>query len=115
MSKRQLSAFLLRFSASIAASLLVRLAAVYPIMGWAIGAVSLLLAVKLGALVFKLIMYRVQQNSPHFHLNHYSDAAYGGGDQITLRELTEESIAFGVWATAILLGGLAAWYALAMT
>jgi hypothetical protein len=115
MSKRQSAAFLLRFSASIAASLLVRLAAIFPITGWAIGAIALLLAVRIGILAFKWFMYRVQINSPHYHLNHYSNAAYGDGDQITAADLTDETIGLAIWVTAILLGGGAAWYALAMT
>jgi hypothetical protein len=112
MSKRQYSAFLLRFSASIAASLLVRLAAIFPIVGWMIGAIALLLVVRVGILSFKWVMYRVQLNSPHYHLNHYSNAAYGDGHQITVGELTEETIGLAIWVTAILFGGFAAWYGL---
>jgi hypothetical protein len=112
MTKRQLSAFLLRFSSSIAASLLVRLAAVFPITGWMIGAIALLLSVRLGTLAFKWVMYRVQMNSPHYHYNSYTNSAYGGSSMITLEELTEETIGLAIWTTAILLGGGSAWYAL---
>jgi hypothetical protein len=112
MTKRQLGAFLLRFGASIAASLLVRLAAIFPITGWMIGAIVLLLVVRVGILAFKWILYRVQLNSPHFHYNAMSNAAHGGGNQITVEELTEETIGLAIWTTAILFGGLAAWYAL---
>jgi hypothetical protein len=112
MTKRQYSAFLLRFSASIAASLLVRLAAVFPITGWMIGAIALLLFVRVGILAFKWVMYRVQMNSPHYHYNSMSNAAYGGSSMISVEDLTEETIGLAIWTTAILFGGLAAWYAL---
>jgi hypothetical protein len=112
MTKRQLAAFLLRFAASVAVSLLVRLTAIFSITGWLLGAIALLLVVRVGILVFKWVMYRVQLNSPHYHLNHYSNAAYGDGNQITVGELTEETIGLAIWVTAILFGGLASWYAL---
>jgi hypothetical protein len=115
MTKRQLAAFFLRFAATVASSLLVRLAAIFPIAGWLIGAIALMLLVRVGILAFKWVMYRIQLNSPHYHYNAMSNAAYGGGDQITVGELTEETIGLAIWTTAILFGGLAAWYALAMT
>jgi hypothetical protein len=112
MTKRQLAAFFLRFAATVASSLLVRLAAIFPITGWLIGAIALLLAVRLGILMFKWAMYRVQMNSPNYYHNTMSSAAYGSGDQITVGELTEETIGLAVWITAILFGGLGAWYSL---
>lgn len=112
MTKRQLAAFLLRFSASIASSFLVRLEAVFPITGWLIGAIALLLIIKAAILTFKWILYRVKLNSPHYHYNAMSQEAYGG-DQITVGELTEETIALAIWAMAFLIGGGATWYALA--
>lgn len=111
MTKRQLAAFLLRFSASVAASFLVRLAAMFPITGWLLGAIALLLIVKTVILAFKWMLYRSQLNSPHYHYNSMSNAAYGG-EQITVGELTEETIGLAIWATAILFGGFAAWYSL---
>ncbi|NJR41227.1 MAG: hypothetical protein HC781_23290 [Leptolyngbyaceae cyanobacterium CSU_1_4] len=111
MTKRQLAAFLLRFAASVAVSLLVRLTAIFPITGWLLGAIALLLLVRVGILAFKWVMYRVQLNSPHYHYNSMSNAAYGGVS-ITVEELAEETIGLSIWATAILFGGFAAWYSL---
>jgi hypothetical protein len=111
MTKRQLAAFLLRFAASVAVSLLVRLTAIFSITGWLLGAIALLLVVRVGILAFKWVTYRIQLNSPHYHYNSMSNAAYGG-TQITVDELTEETIGLAIWVTGILLGGGSAWYAL---
>lgn len=111
MTKRQLAAFLLRFSASVAASFLVRLAAMFPITGWLLGAIVLLLIIKAVILVGKWMLYRSQLSSPHYHYNAMSDAAYGG-ERVTVGDLTEETIGLAIWATALLFGGFAAWYSL---
>jgi hypothetical protein len=113
MTRRQLSAFLARFSASIAASFLVRLAAIFPMAGWVIGALALLFFIKGCILATKWILYRQQLNSPHYHYSAMV-VATDGGESLTVGELTYETISFSVWATSALFGGLATWFALAI-
>jgi hypothetical protein len=112
MTQRQLAAFLHRFAAAVAVSFLVRLTAIFSITGWLLGAIALVLLVRFGTLAFKWTMYRVQQNSPHYHYNLMSDGVYGNDDRLTVEGLTGETIGFVVWTTAILLGGFGTWYAL---
>jgi hypothetical protein len=107
MTKRQLAAFLLRFAASVAVSLLVRLTAIFSITGWLLGAIVLVLGVRWGLLGWKWFAYRVQMNSPHYHYNMMSHAT-DGGERLTVEDLTEDTIGLSVWTTAVLLGGGAA-------
>jgi hypothetical protein len=83
----------------------------FPITGWMIGAIALLLIIKAVILAFKWMLYRSQLNSPHYHFNSMSDAVYGG-ERVTMGDLTQETIGLAIWATAILFGGCAAWYSL---
>jgi hypothetical protein len=113
MTRRQSSTFLLRISASIVASFLVRLATIFPLSWWVIGAIALLFLVKGGIIATKWILYRQQLNSPHYHYNSMVQAT-DGGESLTVGELTYETINFAVWTTAAAFGGITTWFALVM-
>jgi hypothetical protein len=111
--KRQLAAFLLRLNAGVAASLIIRLAADYPIAGYLAIAAVLIGGIRVLLLMGKWSLYRKQQASPHYHYRQMSIAAYGrSGDEITIHELNQESLTVGVWVIAALIGAGATWYQL---